>query len=154
MADNLSIQAPDFDRIRKGDYSATEDAVRLLWFVLNNEIKTRRQADRRIEERLSPLVLSMAPAANQNNLDTEGAGVLLFTGSSSVSVTGLIAREVGDIVFVHNLGSGTITLSNLSGSSDGQNQMAFQSGTDKSLPTNKSVVLQYYNTLWRELSLA
>ena len=42
MAENLSIEAPNFDRIRKGDTHATEDAIRLLWYVLNNEIRMRR----------------------------------------------------------------------------------------------------------------
>lgn len=43
MADNLVIESPDFDQIRKETGTATEDAVRLLWFALNNEIKLRQK---------------------------------------------------------------------------------------------------------------
>lgn len=154
MATNQAIESPDFDAIRSGDKHAVENAIRLLWFVANNEIRTRRQADRRIEERLSPLTKSMAPTTGQNNLDTEGAGMLLFTGSTSVTITGLRSREEGDIVFLHNIGSGTITLSHLSGSSDSGNQMAFQALANKAVATGQSVILMYLSGLWREWSAA
>ena len=43
MAENLVIESPDFDEIRKETGTATEDAIRLLWFALNNEIKLRQK---------------------------------------------------------------------------------------------------------------
>ena len=42
MAENLVIESPDFDEIRKESGTSTEDAIRLLWFALNGEIKQRR----------------------------------------------------------------------------------------------------------------
>jgi len=53
MAYNLSIESPDFDRIRKGDDKATENAVRLLWFVLNDEISRRRRGIREASQSAS-----------------------------------------------------------------------------------------------------
>jgi hypothetical protein len=43
MADNLVIESPDFDQIRKETGTSTEDAIRLLWFALNNEVKLRQK---------------------------------------------------------------------------------------------------------------
>lgn len=42
MADNLVIESPDFDQIREEAGYGTEDAVRLLWYTLNQEISDRR----------------------------------------------------------------------------------------------------------------
>ena len=154
MAENLSIESPDFDRIKRGNPHAIEDAIRLLWIVLNNELRVRRQADRRIEERLSPKVLPRSPSGNENNVDTEGAGFVVYTGSTAVNITGYRAREDGDILFVHVTGSGTITHMNQSASSDAGNRFVFQAAADKAVATNRSIVLQYYNARWREMSLA
>ena len=44
MAENLSVQAPDFERIRRSDMVATADGIRLLWLVLNDEIARRRRS--------------------------------------------------------------------------------------------------------------
>lgn len=154
MAENLSVESPDFDRIRKGNPYATEDAMRLLWFVTNDEIAKRRKADRQISERVSPKVLPLAPTASQNNLDTQGCGLLEFTGTSAINITGIMARTEGDILLLHNTGSGTITFKHGSGSSDATNQLLFASGADKAVATDKSLVLLYLNLRWRELSLA
>lgn len=42
MAGNLVIESPDFDEIRKESGASTEDAIKLLWYALNNEIKLRQ----------------------------------------------------------------------------------------------------------------
>lgn len=154
MAENLSIESPDFDRIRKGDMHATEDAVKLLWFVLNNEIKTRRQNDRRIEERLSPKVLTLAPTANQNNVDTQGAGLIVYTGASSVNITGYRSGQDGDILFVLVTGAGTITHMHADTNSDEGDRMVFQAAANKAVATNRAIVLIYQNARWREMNLA
>lgn len=154
MADNLSIESPDFDRIRKGDGPATEDAVRLLWYVLNNEIKTRRQNDRVIERRLSPAVLPLAPTGGLDNIDTQDCGLIVYTGASSVSVTGYRAGQDGDVLFILVTGAGTITHNNQDASSDAGNRMVFQAAANKAVGTNRAIVLQYYNSRWREISLA
>lgn len=154
MAENLSIESPDFDRIRKGDANATEDAVRLLWYVLNHEMKSRRQGDRRIEDRLSPTVLSLAPGAGQNNIDTQGAGLIVYTGATNVTQTGYRAGQDGDILFILVTGSGTISHADQSASSDAGNRIVTFLGLTKAVATNQSLVLIYSDARWRELSLA
>lgn len=155
MAENLSIESPDFNRIRKGDSRATEDAVRLLWFVLNDELKKRRMGDRRIEQRISPKVVTFAPSANQNNVDLDGSGLVVYTGSSAVNITGYRApSEDGDIVFILVTGSATITHQNQNASSDAGNRLVFQGAADLAVTTNKALVLIYQNARWREMKLA
>lgn len=155
MAENLSIESPDFDRIKKGDNHATEDAIRLLWFVLNDEMKKRRTGDRRIEQRLSPKLVTFAPSGNINNVDLDGAGLVVYTGASSVDVTGYRAPgEDGDIIFVLVTGAGTITHKSQSASSDSFNRFVFQGAADVAVTTNKALVFIYSNARWREMKLA
>lgn len=155
MAENLSIESPNFELIRKGDNAATEDAIRLLWFVLNNEAKTRRTGDRKISDRLSPKVLTLAPSANQNNVDPGGAGLIVYTGTTAVNITGYRApSEDGDILFVLVTGTATITHQNQHASSDAGNRMIFQGAADLGVTTNKAIVLIYQSARWREMKLA
>ena len=155
MADGLSIESPDFDRIRKGDNHAVEDAIKLLWYVANNEMKLRRQADRRIEDRLSPRILTKAPSGNENNVDTEGAGLIVYTGSSAVNITGYRSPSVdGDILLILVTGSATITHMNQNASSDAVNRMVFEGAADLGVTTNKCLGLIYQNARWREMKWA
>lgn len=154
MAEAFTIESPDFNKIRKGDPHATEDAVRLLWLVLNEEMKLRRQGDRRIEERLSPKALTLAPSANQNNVDTQGAGIILYNTTSSVNITGYRAREEGDILFIHNINSGTLTHTNQDANSDAGNRMVNNGGGSVGIGQDQSAVYIYLNSRWRELSHA
>ena len=155
MGSQLTIESPDFDRIRKGDSSATEDAIKLLWFVANEQSRSSRAKDRQIAERLSPKVLSRSPSGNENNVDTEGAGFIVYTGSSAVNITGYRAPSVDGVVLtILVTGSGTITHQNQNASSDAGNRMVFQAGSDKAVATNRVIVLQYYNSRWREWSFA
>lgn len=154
MAENLSIESPDFRAIRKGDDHATEDAVRLLWFVLNDEMATRRKGVRKATERETPKILSSAPGAGSNNFDLQDAAILLFTGSTAVTITGLRAREEGDRIVIHVIGTGTITFSHDSASSDATNRMLFQAAANKAVATNRTLVLHYLNARFREMSLA
>lgn len=43
MSEQLVIESPDFDQIRKESGTASENAIRLLWYSLNREISDRRQ---------------------------------------------------------------------------------------------------------------
>lgn len=43
MAEQLVIESPDFDQIRKDAGVTVEDSIRLLWFTLNDEISKRRK---------------------------------------------------------------------------------------------------------------
>lgn len=155
MADNLSIEAPDFDRIRKGDPHATEDAIRLLWFVANDEAKRRRSGDRQIAARLSPQVLPLAPAASQNNVDTQGCGVIVYTGANSVNVTGYRAPGFdGAVLFIHVTGAGTISHTNQDANSDAGNRFVNNGAATVAIGTNQSAIYVYYNSRWREWSAA
>lgn len=46
MSDNLVIESPDFDQIIKESGDFTSDAIKLLWYSLNNEILLRRKLGR------------------------------------------------------------------------------------------------------------
>ena len=152
MPTNLSIESPDFDRIRKGDFHSIEDAIRLLWYVANEEARLRRSADRRIEDRLSPRVLSRAPSGNENNVDLEGAGLIVYTGSSSVNITGYRApSRDGDVILILVTGSGTITHMDQDGDSDAGSRMVFQAAADEAVATNTALMLSYYDSRWREM---
>lgn len=155
MADNLTIESPDFERIKKGDFHSIEDAIRLLWFVANAEARSRRQGDRRIEDRLSPKILTKAPSGNENNVDTEGAGLIVYTGSSAVNITGYRAPgTAGDVLLVLVTGSATITHMEQSSSSDAGNRMVFQGAADLAVATNKALMLTYTDSRWREMKWA
>lgn len=154
MAENLTIESPDFDRVRKGDPHATEDAVKLLWYVLNNEIKTRRQNDRSIASRLSPGINTHAPSAAVNNFDVTGIGFLVYTGSTAVDVSGYRAGVDGDILVIHVTGSATITHLHQSASSDAQNRIVTADGTSTAVATSKTLTLIYQNARWREVIAA
>ena len=155
MADNLTIESPAFDLIRTESGVATHDAIKLLWQTLNFEMGLRRRGVRVNQERLYPKVKTEAPGANQNNMDLENASILLLTGSSNVDITGFRAPSTGEsyILFIHNIGTATYTLKNNSASSDSSNRIKSNSGADLSLTQDKTVVLQYLNSLWRELKL-
>ena len=155
MAINLTIESPDFNRIRRGDAHATEDAIRLLWFVANEEARLRRSTDRQVADRLSPKVLSLAPSADQDNVDTQGAGFIAYTGASAVNVTGYRAPSFAvDVLFLLVTGAGTITHQHQNASSDAGNRMVFQSAGDLGVATNQAIMLTYYDSRWREMKWA
>lgn len=152
---NLTIASPDFDKIKHGDQIATADAIRLLWYIANDEAKTRRIGIQSSIDRSIRKTLTDAPTANQNNYATGGAGIIYFTGSTAFNLTGILGTgEEGERIVLHNEGSGTITVKYNSGSSDAPNRITTQSGADLSLTTGKTVLLHKLGTLWREVKLA
>ena len=152
MAENLTIESPDFDRIRDGDNHAIENAVRLLWFVANNAEKQRRTGDRRIAARVSPKILSKAPAGNENNVDTEDAGLIIYTGAGAVNITGYRAPSMdGAVLFILVTGAGTITHMHQDANSDAGNRMIFQAAADEAVATNTALMLTYVAARWREM---
>lgn len=157
MADNLSIEAPDFDRIRRGDFHAIDDAIRLLWYVANDEAKRRRSGDRQISARLSPQTVSFAPSVDQNNVDTGGAGIVVYTGSTAVDISGYRAPSFdGAMLIIHVTGSGTITHNHQDTNSDAGNRLVNQGGgtPNVAVATNQSMIYIYLNSRWREWSAA
>lgn len=154
--ENLTLQSPQFDQITKESGVATRDGVKLLWTALNYEMAQRRRSTTITQDRIAPKVFSAAPTASQNNYDLVGASLLLLTGSSAVNITGIKAPSFGEaqVLIIHNIGSATITVVHNSGSSDAENRIRTQSGANVSVTTDKSMILLYLNSLWRELKLA
>lgn len=152
MSNNLTIEAPAFDRITKGDFRATTDAIRLLWFVVN-QLSSQESSDiQTVKKRYVPVVQSDAPVSQQDNYDTRGSGVALFTGGTAFDLTGI--RNGGGWVLIANLGTGTITIKQESASSDAAARIDLAAGADKTVATNKFMLLTYLNSRWREVSLA
>lgn len=151
MAESLTVEAPDFDLLRKETGRATEDAIRTLWYVVNNEMRQRRQLQKRSDDRLQGKILTSTVTTNQNNFDTENALIVLFTGASALNLTGLRNGEEGRTVVLLNIGAGTITVKHASASSDALNRFNTAAAADVSLVTGKTVIVSYANSLWREV---
>lgn len=154
MAVNLSIESPDFDLIRKQSGYAVEDAIRLLWNVLNEEQRSRRLGVREAKEKIEGKVKTDPSTSNQDNYDSEGAQTVYFTGGSALNVTGIRNGVEGRVIIFTTLGVGTITYKNNSASSDTANRIVTAGGADVAAATNKTFIVQYLNNRWREVSLA
>lgn len=151
MANQFTVEAPDFDRIKRETGVSTQEAITLLWRVANDEAESRRAGVRAATERMEPKAIALSPSVSQNNLDTQFATVLRFDGASSVNITGLQARPDPTIVILLVIGAGTITLKNQNASSLDRNRIVTSAGGDVAIATNKSVMLMYTNLRWREL---
>lgn len=151
MSNQFTVEAPDFDRIKRETGVSTQEAITLLWRVANDEAESRRTGVRAATERMEPKAIALSPSVSQNNLDTQFATVLRFDGASSVNITGLQARPDPTIVILLVIGAGTITLKNQNASSLDRNRIVTSAGGDVAIATNKSVMLMYTNLRWREL---
>lgn len=154
MAENQTIEAPDFDKIKKESGSATRDAIQLLWFVANNEAAERRRGVRAAQEESLRKVKSIAPTTQQDNFDTEGSPLVEFTSTVAFNLTGLRNGQSGMLRVLYNRGSATVTVKYNSGSSDASNRFDMQGAADVSLTTGKSVVFRYFGGVWRQMVLA
>ena len=153
MPEQATLDAPDFDLIQKQAGLAAAVGMRTLWGALNNEMRQRRIGVRLAKEQRVGKITTVSWGSSQNNFDFEGAMILLSTGSSNVDLTGLSKGQEGQILFILNVGSGTITVKNNSASSSAAHRFRTQSGADLSLTTDKTVIVQYANSLWRETKL-
>jgi len=153
MPGQLVVESPDFDRIRKDAGSAAEDAIRLLWFVLNDEISLRRSTVRQARETLAGKTLSRAPTAQQNDFDTEGALVVYFTGATAFTITGIRNGVEGRTIVFQNIGSGTVTWAHNSTGSILANRLWLSSLGNETQAQDATKVFSYINALWREWSL-
>lgn len=153
MASNLTIEAPNFEKIGKEAGQFTQDAIALLWAAFNDTRKTERMDFRQATDILAPKVLTLAAAASVNNLDLEGCSVLSFTGASAQNLTGARAPDTGKtrilIVFVG--GAGTITVKHLATSESG-NQFSNSTGADVALATGHGRIYVYLAGKWREVA--
>lgn len=147
----LTVESPDFQRIKRETGVETEAAVALLWRVANSEAESRRIGVRAATERMEPKAVIFSPSATQNDLDTQFATVLRFDGAASVDLTGLQARQDPTLVILLVIGAGTITLKHQNAGSIARNRIVTSAGGDVAITTNRSVMLIYTNTRWREL---
>jgi hypothetical protein len=155
MAENLSIEAPDFDRIKQETGTSTRDGVKLLWTAMNYEMGRRRSEVRQVHDKLSPKVLDDAPAAQQDNYDLQGCSILMLSGVTGRTFTGFRAPSTNEshVLFIHVTGAGTYTMAHASASSDPENRMRLQSLANTTIATDRSMILMYIGDLWRELKL-
>lgn len=153
MADNLVIESPDFERIKKESGFATSDAMRLLWFALNNEIAERRTTTRDAKDVDEGRVKSDAPTTQQNDYDSGRVTTVYFTGASAWTLTGLRNGLEGRRIELHNIGAGNVTLANNSASSQTTNRLLMSTGANKILVTDTSTIFTYLSGRWRELKL-
>lgn len=89
-------------------------------------------------------------AANQNNYTPTGlagTSTLNLTASTPVQITGIAAGSAGDLLYIYNSGSSTITLVDESASSTAANRFAFS--TNVSLTAGAGVTLKYSTSLSR-----
>ena len=92
---NASIEAIDFDRVRRGDAHETGNGLELVWEALNAEISARQRQVRLSINRSERAVLEIAPTASVDDYDIGDVSILLCTGASSVNLTGLLAPSAG-----------------------------------------------------------
>lgn len=152
MATNLQVEAPNFDRIRKGDGHATEDAVRLLWLVANNEISMRQQTVAQATNQWSPKVLASAPGSQQDNFDARDTVWLVFLSVTPFTLTGIRNGVEGRTLLIENLGTAAVTLAFESAASDAPNRIYTRLGTNHVLATGQTALVGYLNQRWRVAS--
>jgi hypothetical protein len=95
--------------------------------------------------------------SNQNDYNPtslSGANTLRLTSDAARDITGLQGGADGRILFIHNVGSFTITLKDESVSSSSANRFALYS--DITLQSDTGVIIQYDSTSsrWRAINLA
>lgn len=154
MASNLAVESPNFDRIRKEAGHNTEDAIRSLWYVANAMIDTERRDIQAATDAITGKVTTSSVTSNQDNIDTQGCLTLMFTGAVNFNLTGIRNGAQGRFLILANQGAATITAKHESASSDVLNRIDLAAGVDKSIGSLKTLLLQYLNSRWRELSLA
>jgi hypothetical protein len=93
MAQNQTVESPNFEKISSEAGQFTADAISLLWNALNDTRAFARRGIRLAQEQLAPKVLRLDPGGNLDNIDLEGCSVVSFIGSASVNVTGFRAPD-------------------------------------------------------------
>lgn len=107
---------------------------------------------------LGPLaVKDTTPAqitADQNDYNIGLAGSLRLNANAARNITGISGGSDGRLLYIHNVGSFTITLKNESASSSAANRFAGAGGVDLSITSGLSVLLKYDSTSarWRKIS--
>lgn len=80
----------------------------------------------------------------QADVAINGSSTVRYTGAGTATFYGIVAGNSGQLLYLHNDSSSTLTLSNLSGSeSTAANQIITGIGSDMSVLANAVVTLQY-----------
>ena len=151
MSRNLTVEAPNFEKIAEEAGQFTSDAISLLWLTLNLTRQEQRAGERHAIEMLAPKVLTLSPSASVNNLDLQGCSVVHFTGGTQ-NFTGMRAPETGKsrVIIAVNTGGGTITVKhNLT--SESQNQISTKTAGDVTLTAAVFISLPG-GTKWLEVA--
>lgn len=150
MAENGTIESPDFAAIKNESGIATRDAINLLWMVANNEAAERRRGNRAAVERSIRKVKTFTPSAALHNFDAENCGEIVFEGSASVDFTGIRNGTSGELIVTQNLGTGVITYKHESASSDTSNRLDLAADADVTQATGETMLFRYLNSRWRQ----
>lgn len=152
MSSNLTIEAPNFEKITKEAGQFTSDAISTLWAALNDTRKTSRVGIRQAKETVAPKVLTVIAGASVDNLDLEGSSIVSFAGGAAHNFTGMRAPETGQsrVVFVQVSQAGTITIKNAL-TSETQNQFVTNTGADVAKTTGTGAVFAYLVDRWRQV---
>lgn len=153
MATNLTIESPNTERITKEAGQFTADAVGVLWAALNDTRASQRRGERLAREMIAPKVLTISAAASVDNLDTQGASVVYFTGTTAQNLTGFRAPETGQtrVLFIYIGGTGTITVKNQV-TSEAQNRIQTSTNADVARTQYQGIILAYLGSRWCEVA--
>lgn len=153
MANNLSIESPNFDKIEKEAGPYTSVALSTMWQSLNETRKDDRVHFSIVQSELFVNPLSTAPTASVDNLDARGYSAIVFTGASAVNFTGIVAPENNrvKVVYIKVVGSATITAKN-NATSLAANRLALSGAADFAMTTGKGLIVMYVNSLWQEVA--
>lgn len=149
MAENLTVESFDTARIRHEAGPVTSQAVDSIWKLLN-EINGRLiRSVRRAQNVDNPAATALAPTSQQDNLNADGVGVLLFTGSTNFTITGIRNGVDGRRILLHNAGTATITLAHANAGSDTTNRFHNKGGTGVTIAQDQTVTVVYLAGRWR-----
>src|SRR4051812_19597493 len=111
MGNNLSIEAPNFDKIDKEAGQFTSTAISIFWAAYNDTRKVERTHFTILTHEIFVQPYLLSAAASVDNLDLRDYSVLQFTGGTAQNFTGIVAPETGKVkvVLVKVTGTGTIT---------------------------------------------
>ena len=153
MANNLTIESPNFDKIDEESGHFTADAVNLLWQALNETRAELRRGVRRATDMIEPKVLQITAAASVDNLDLQGCSTVEFIGASAQNFTGMRAPETGRsrVVVVYVTGNGTITAKH-NVTSETASRLRNELELDTVLVTGTGTAYVYLSGQWRELA--
>jgi hypothetical protein len=153
VANNLTIESPNFEKISKKAGQETADGINTLWGAYNDTRATLRSVARLSEELIRAKPLEVAAAASVDNLGIKDYSIVVFTGASGQNCTGFLAPETGQtkVLLVLVTGAGTITFKH-NATSDSVNRLVNATGADVTRGTNQGIVYVYIGAKWREVA--